>query len=240
MDSGSLLPGILLLQQSFNLVLIDLPRGDGACSLESYASDVCEVVKQLSPASSIGILGHSFGGYVAVEALLQAPAFFDFAILCNTFSNVSDGLEYISYTSKLLHAPSADEIESAYNCSPKRDEDFKQLMLGYAPLYFPELSPEDARAILSQWSYDAASYNNAVANIYSKIDLTQKCRHIAAKCLVIGGARDKVVSPNEVDRLVQLMPNAKGVKMANVGHFPFLTASSAFQRAVDTWYSQLS
>ncbi|PIR19953.1 MAG: hypothetical protein COV45_08220 [Deltaproteobacteria bacterium CG11_big_fil_rev_8_21_14_0_20_47_16] len=240
MDHTSLKPGILSLQSLFDLHFIDLNHDGGAYSLSRYASDVCEVVKKVAPSSPIGLFGHSFGGHVAMEALLQAPAFFDFAILANTFCNVADWIDYISYTSKLLHNPSAEAIEAAYNNSSKKDADFKQLMLGYAPLYFPEISLEEARRIMAQWHYYAAPYNDAVANIYSKIDMTQKCRHILAKCLVIGGAQDKIVAPQEVDRLVQLIPNATGVKIPNACHFPFITESKMFESAVQKWCKKVA
>lgn len=236
LDRQSLLPGITSLETQFNLVFVDL-RWDGASSVESYASQVCEVVQKTAPSSPIGIFGHSFGGHVAMEALASAPAFFDFGILCATFCNAADWFEYISYTSKLLHHPSAAEIEAHYNQSLKTDDDFKEMMLAYAPLYFPELSVEAARDIMKKWNYFAAPYNDAVANIYAKIDMTQRCRRIMAKCLVIGGGQDKIVPPDEPDKLAKLIHNATAAIIDDAGHFPFLTKPNEFQRVVEQYFT---
>lgn len=238
LDHQSLLPGLKSLENRFNLVFVDL-RWDGASSVEAYASQVCEAVRALAPTSPIGIFGHSFGGHVAMEALASAPAFFDFGILCATFCRAVDWFEYLSYTSKLLHHPSAVEIEARYNQSPKTDDDFKTMMLAYAPLYFPELSVEAARDIMAKWNYSAAPYNDAVANIYAKIDMTQRCRRIMAKCLVIGGGQDKIIPPDEAHKLSKLIHNAGAVIIPDAGHFPFLTRPAEFQQAVEQYFISL-
>lgn len=235
LDHQSLLPGIKSLQDLFDLVLIDL-HWNGASSLESYASEVCDVIRKKAPSSPIGIFGHSFGGQVAMEALSSAPAYFDFGILCATFCNVADWMGYISFTSKLLHHPSAAEIEMKYNESPKQDADFKVMMLAYAPLYFPELPDEEAKTLMAQWNYMAAPYNNAVENIYATIDMTQRCRRIVAKCLVIGGGQDKIVPPDEPVKFTKLIHNAKAAIIPNAGHFPFLTRPDEFRSLVEAWW----
>ncbi len=216
-------------------MFVDL-RGDVGSSLESYASEVCEAVQKAAPASPIGIFGHSFGGHVAMEAMASAPAFFDFGILCATFCNAADWAEYVSYTSKLLHHPNATDIEMQYYKSQKQDADFKAMMLAYAPLYFPELPVEEAKTLMTQWTYTASRYNNAVENIYTTIDMTQRCRRIMAKCLVIGGGQDKIVSPDEPVKFSKLIHNAQAVTIPTAGHFPFLTRPDAFRSSVESWW----
>lgn len=197
LDHQSLLPGLNSLQDLFTLKFVDL-RWEGLSSVEAYASQVCEVVRETAPASPIGIFGHSFGGHVAMEAMAAAPAFFDFGILCATFCNAADWVEYMSFTSKMVPHSNATEIEKSYHQSLK---------------------------------------NNVMETVYAKIDMTQRCRRIMAKCLVIGGGQDKIVPPDEPHKLAKLIHNVTAAIINDAGHFPFLTKPDEFQRIVEQHFT---
>lgn len=196
LDHHSSLPGITSLQTLFNLVFVDL-RWDHSSSVEAYASQVCNVVQEMAPVSPIGIFGHSLGGLVAVEAMASAPAFFDFGVLCSTFCNAADWVNYMSFTSKTVHHSAAIDIEKQYHQRLKKD---------------------------------------VIESVYAKIDMTQRCRRIMAKCLVIGGGQDKIVAPDETLKLAKLIYNADASIIPNAGHFPFLTESEVFLKTIEAWW----
>jgi proline iminopeptidase len=243
---SSLKPGMLALAKTFDLVLLD-PRGhgdsdkpkDGNYSMAAYARDtlaVARALKESAPASALlGILGHSFGGCVAMEALSIEPELFDFSVLVASPFDASWRGGIAEVLEQLGIAESTQAEGKRFIAAPT-DESCKDLMVNYAPLYFPELGQEEARKIMRQWSFTVAPYLVGNAAILPELNLAAKALRIEVPSLVVAGKRDAVIPSAHMARLGALIPRATYREIEGAGHFPFQTQENAFFSAVNDWW----
>lgn len=241
----SLLPGILELEQIFDLVFIDT-RGDGDSSqptsgdysLESYARDLNEIKSQLHPHSEVGILGHSFGGFIAIKALALFPSQFKFGILSNTSMDDSWRKSASLAANQLTDYQDILALHKTVQDNPT-DENWKNLTLRYAPLYFPELTRDQATKVMESWAYRAAPYIFASHNIFADLNLETESKKISAPCLVVGSPLDRVVPWSSQQDLAKNLRNSKTVLIDGTGHFPFTTQPKKFLNVVHTWWTNI-
>lgn len=70
-------------------------------------------------------------------------------------------------------------------------------------------------------------------------DLSARLGELNLPCLVVGGNRDRLVSPASVDATADRIPGARAVEIAGAGHAPFISRPQVFWRAVHDFLETL-
>lgn len=247
LSADSLFSGLLDLSDSFNLVFID-QRGcgdsdvapDGNYRLEDFASDLMEVVAQVSAKNQpVGLFGHSLGGMIAIKALGLYPETFHFSILSNTA--MDDKWRAASKnSSSTLNDQEISSIMAKLAKDPTNDQYMQELAIAYGPLYFPELKFDEARAKMKKFTYRAANWNFMSGHVYPGMNLRDDLSKHRCQTLVIGGEIDPVVPVSCQRSIVEALSN-KGqmTTIVGAGHFPFTTRRTEFNESIKTWWNKV-
>ena len=74
-------------------------------------------------------------------------------------------------------------------------------------------------------------------NILSSADLRPMAEELDLPVLLIGGEKDRLVSPRALERVAALLPDARVEIMPDCGHAPFVSRPDNFVRRVKTFYN---
>lgn len=163
----------------------------------------------------IFILGHSFGGSLALEYVKRRGAeALDGLILMSWIHELKNWFEDY-YERKLKNS---DTPEEDY----KDDEDFRAKTVAIADQYFSKTHLQEGRKLLAESRYDLALYrkiNETFFNAYSGIATLKK---LDVPVLSIAGADDDVVSLAHLRRGSAFNSKIKAVEIAGAAHFPFV------------------
>jgi proline iminopeptidase len=209
-------PGIVGLVQRGCEVMIFDQRGHGDSSTaapsgythEVWATDVFNLAHHFGW-NKFALLGHSYGGFIALEYATRWPESLNGLVLVSTSAG-----------------PVAAEPASCFTGQDLRD-------------YFARRWPEFFAGSDKHWEvfnllrFSAAPYRAAFTHELPGYDLRPKVRTITVPTLLIVGSEDHY-RPH-MQWLAEELPSASLRVLANVGHFPFLEAPEAFLQIVSTF-----
>lgn len=196
-----------LLKKNYSLYFLDLP-GFGMSQtpytdygLAEYKKIVCEFIKKLG-LKNINLIGHSFGGSIAIKTALDNPSFLKKIILVNAAGVRSSSLEknikvFFARILKPLFAPSFMQ--------PIRARFYR--MIGSEYLDIPLMSKIFAKIVAE--------------------DLTLDLPKIAIPTLIITGSDDKDTPESQAKEMNRKIKGSKLVVLP-AGHFSFLDAPEEF------------
>jgi len=206
-------PGILNLSEHGIQVIIPDQRGHGNSSRSSdaeythatWAADVRSLAQHLDLSRS-ALLGHSYGGFLALEYAVRWP----------------DSLTHL-----VLVATSAGPV-SARSVTVATDAELREYFHGLWPLFF--VGENKHLDLFERVGFSAGPYNAAFKRELPAYDLRERVRHLRIPMLLIVGRTD----PYRVhmEWLAENTPSATLSVFEGVGHFPFIEASVDFVREV--------
>lgn len=202
-DVSTFWPMIDFLKDNFTLWLIDLP-GFGRSDLpkkQFTISDFAETIARFIKNNHIKkpmVLGHSYGGKVAIKLASLYPNSIDKLIL-----EGSSGIKSQKTLFQILIFPVAKIahflLPDIFNTRSKiRNKLYKKLESDYK---------------------DAGNMKDIFLNTL-KEDLTEDLSKITAETLLIWGERDRAVPLRYGKKMYQLIKNSKLVVLEDIGHFP--------------------
>lgn len=174
----------------------------GADSIEGLINEI-DVALPHCRGGRLFILGHSFGGSLALEYVKRRGA------------DALDGLILVSWVHELKNSGAPEE-------DYKDDEDFRAKTVAIAEQYFSKTHLDEGRKILEASRYDLLLYrkiNETFFNAFSGVDILKK---LDMPVLSVAGAEDDVVSLSHVRRGCALNTKIKPVEIAGAAHFPFV------------------
>ncbi len=214
----------------FRLIIMDTRgMGDTECSKEPYtirtvADDVVSLMDMLDIPSA-HILGLSLGGLVAQEIAITYPERVRKLVLGCTFASAD--VANASLESKRAFGVAGDSGEQVRNVDVDRLMDFMVSSAFNNPLYRGSIQllrkipvPVDPRGHIDQ--INAARGYSAIGRLHL----------IKAPTLVITGAADRLVPPENSEFLAAHIPGARLVKIPDGSHAFFMEKSGAFNREV--------
>jgi pimeloyl-ACP methyl ester carboxylesterase len=173
------------------------------------------------------LIGHSLGGYIALEYARRVSAWTRGLVLVNPFysrSQLPFLLRNISNRTN-LSGPVVGKIPERF---VRLFVDVSSVATGHSIGAIHSL-PERIRA---QTALDYKRTAAGVYNIPGNIpDITEALPEINTPALVIWGDRDQTLSPASFPRLVSALPKAKGDSL-RAGHAPHQSNSAAFNQRV--------
>jgi 3-oxoadipate enol-lactonase len=220
-------PQLEALSGDHRVVLLDLPgyglTQDSAVpnSLEAFASGLGATLA--GPfAGPVVLVGHSFGGYIALELYRTHPEKFRALVLTDTRSEADD-------------APTrAKRLATVERLSdPSEGLDVEATVRGLlAPATWRAAGPlvASVRGIVS--SARSPAIIGSLEAIARRADLTPVLRTIRVPTLVVWGEEDQLIPPAQSQAMIGQIPGAAGIGIAAAGHLPFLESPEEFARAL--------
>lgn len=227
-----LLPSMERLAERHQVILYD-QRGagrsedSGEISLDGYVEDL-EGVRRAFGFEKISIVGHSWGGLVAMRYAAAHPEAIDKMVLLNSMMASSDDFALFAKQWRQVLAPYLDEMEQikkspAYLAGdPDTAEQFFKIL--FAP-YFA--SREQVHLVNFRSSIEAnlkwiATYDLFCKTLLSHpFDYFPDLKNLTCETLVVHGEADIIPSILS-EHLHHTIPGSKFVMMHNCGHFPFV------------------
>jgi pimeloyl-ACP methyl ester carboxylesterase len=219
-DAGALrVPGILNLAARGVRVIIPDQRGHGRSersspseySHQTWAADAHDLAERLK-LSRLALLGHSYGGFLALEYAKRWPE---------------------SLTHLVLVATSAGPV-SVRAADVSTDAELREYFRGIWPRFF--VGEDKHWPLFETLQFSADAYTAAFARELPRYDLRQDVSRIDVPTLLIVGSGDPYRTPMEW--LAAQMPNATLCALDGVGHFPFIEAAEQFTERVATFIAE--
>jgi proline iminopeptidase len=213
-DGGSLrVRGILDLAEHGIRLIIPDQRGHGRSersdpvdySHATWTADVRDLTQGLG-LRRFALLGHSYGGFLALEYAIRWPE---------------------SLTHVILVATSAGPI-SAHAADVRTDADVRELFRGIWPWFFA--GDDKHWPLFESLQFSADAYTAAFARELPAYDLRARIDRIDVPALLIVGQRDPYRA--DMEWLAAHLPASTLCTLDGVGHFPFVEAAEEFSDRV--------
>ena len=173
------------------------------------------------------LIGHSLGGYLALEYARRVSAWTRGLVLIDPFYSISQ-LPLILRRTYRHPSLSGLVTGSLPEWVFRIVVDITSVSMGHSSGALHAL-PERIRA------QTALDYTRTAAGVYNipntGVDLTDHLPSISRPTLVVWGERDQTLAPSSFHRLVELMPHATG-KSIRAGHVPHQSNAEWFNEQV--------
>lgn len=207
-------------------------------NLKTYVDDIESIRKSLG-VNKISLMGHSFGGLLAMLYAGSYPESTDRLILTNSMVVTNDDIgAFFAELSKRV-SPFQKEID-ALEKSPKFLAGDPKIVREVSKLYFQTYLHNPALIDkLNLWKTQKENVNGAKvwgifkADLFMKpFDFLAELRTIQCPTLVIHGA-DDVIPLISSEHIHNAIPNSSLVEIEQCGHFPFVEQPEVFFKAVE-------
>ena len=173
------------------------------------------------------VIGHSLGGYIALEYARRVSAWTRSLILVNPFYSISQLPLFLRRTYR--HPTLSGFIASRLpEWMFRIVVDITSMSMGHSAGAIHSL-PEHVRA------QTALDYTRTAPGVYNLpnviLDLTEFLPHIEAPTLVVWGDRDQTLAPASFSKMVHAMPRAVG-KTIQASHVPHQSHAQEFNTHV--------
>jgi 3-oxoadipate enol-lactonase len=227
-------PQLDALSGSEHVMLLDLP-GYGLAqgmpvpdSLTGFAESVHRTLVQHAQVPVV-LVGHSFGGYVALELIGRHPELVAGLVLTNTRSgpDTPEAREKRLATARRLSGPD-ERLDLEATC--------RSLV---APATWEAGGPvvDQVRAIVR--GVRSSTIIPTLTAIAHRRDLTPVLSTIRVPTLVVWGEDDQLIPPAQSQSMVAPLESGIGTGIARAGHLPSLEAPSEFTQALRTLLARL-
>jgi len=205
------------------------PAGPYTASL--LAADLAGLLNALGIESAV-VMGHSMGGFIAQAFALEYPGKVSKLILCSTNFGGPRHVPITAEAMKVLTDISSDPVTRFKN----------GLIISTAP-GFSEKHPE----VLQEWlewrlanPLDVAGYQAQMAIglglLAEETAFEHKLKQISVPALILFGAHDKVVPPENANLLAQQLSRSEVVILPDAGHF-FPIETPEMAASAGSWFA---
>jgi len=236
------------LSKNYRVILFD-QRGTGASTVRAYdsanvnvdliLSDMSVLIGQLGY-ESVSVLGHSFGGILAMSFAEKYPQRITKLILS---ASAGINLDFVSYfpdnIAQRLPTSSSriSQVLAAAQTFKERQEAFYAAISNNVPAYLfdKEKVPELRAALTRPGSYNPDFNLLLWSDLFSKhYDLSQKLGKFTKPTLVIQGRQD-ILGDETAIRIHEAIKQSKLVFLNKCGHVAWLDQPEAFLKELDTF-----
>jgi proline iminopeptidase len=250
-DHHYLLPEMDRLADSFRLIYYD-QRGRGRSaaairpdevSIDSEIEDL-DSVRRCFGLDSVAVLGHSWGGVLAMEYATRHPDRVSHLILVNTAPASAE--DFLAFRQHLLRARPSGDVErmQALASSPRYQTGDLEAEAEYYRIHFsvalrqPERLEQVIGRLREHFTEESLLTARAIENrLYDETwrsdgyDLIPKLRALDIPTLVLHGA-DDLVPAALAAHIAQAMPRGRLVVLEECGHFAYLESPDAVHERV--------
>ena len=245
MDQGYLLPGMAALAKKHQVVFYDqLGCGrstatvidESHITINSFVEDI-ETLRQALKFEKVTIVGHSWGGMLAMYYAVKYPKNIKKLVLMNTVT--SAGMEEFLDEVEKRTMPSAGEFEKL-KASQEFIDSEPQAIAQYYRLFFQYYfhNPKDLEKLNLQLEPKGAATGVKVAKILEEsifgkyTDQHADLQKLKIPTLIIRGESD-VIPMSAANSMAHSIKSSKLVVLKNCGHFPYIEQPAQWLEAVE-------
>jgi len=236
-----------LLAKDYQLVFYD-QRASGRSSgvddttrltISQFANDL-EMLRQQLEINRLNLLGHSFGGLLAMYYAISYPDNVNKLLLIDT-APASWELNFPYFWKTISDRQTENDKQELTNLKSKNDFGTNpELMDRYFKIYFKpffkdsSFSQQLSFGIDENWISKFNVTNGKVWNNLGHYDIHNKLKNINAPTLIMHGDFS-VLSVDGAKAIERMIRNSKLVILKDVGHFPYMEDPKAFTKTVRTF-----
>jgi proline iminopeptidase len=239
LDHTGFRPWLSPLADLVQLVYIDL-RGQGrsgevpleTCTINQMADDL-EQLRQYLGVERPLILGHSFGGFVALTYAVRYPENYSGLILVDTAAKLDAESAMATAQRMLQDRPEVMQaVLGAFTGQIKTEEQMRTWWKEVTPLYMQHYDPIITTLMFDRMLMKADVMNHVLGgDEMANYDLTDRLETIKYPVLAICGESDWITPVNSSWTIAQRVALGKLVVLQNAGHFSYLEQSARFMQA---------
>lgn len=204
-------------------------------TIDRFVADV-DAVRAAAGVASIDILGHSFGGLLALHYALAHPDRVGHLVLVDPDPPSRPLWETYKQRLETRTAPEEAATMASIVAQPDWGSNPEATEAWFAIRMRAYVSDPDRAAYINM-PFDEMTLNNytitypAIRENLGEWDLHDKLAGVIAPTLIVAGS-DSIFPPEAMQSLDDVLSDSRLVFLENVGHFPFIEAPEAFRRLV--------
>jgi 3-oxoadipate enol-lactonase len=198
----------------------DTPSGE--TTMAQYAADVHELLQSLATGPVV-LIGHSMGGYVALEFARQFPESLCGLVLVNTKAT-GDSAEVAAGrrgTAAQVRAQGVQIVIDAMAPMMLTEDNRDSLMM------------EQVRGLMLASKPEGVI--GALLGMAGRADSTDLLARIEVPTLVVSGTDDRLMSPSESEKMASAIHGAQLSLIPNAGHLTAFEQPDKFNRILNAW-----
>lgn len=184
----------------------------------------------------IVVLGHSYGGFLALEYALAHPERVEGLVLIGTSATMRHW--DVVHANLATHDPTPEQLRAFEDRPFSDDGEMAATLSALLPVYFHR--PDDS--VLGELRQMVVSVEASVAGgrCLADYDLRGELGNIDVPALVLGGRHDFIMPPQHTAvPLAAGLPRSELVVFEDSGHFPFIEETDHFTEVVAGWLARL-
>jgi proline iminopeptidase len=192
-----------------------------------------ESLRQHLGLGKVAVLGHSYGGFIALEYALRYPASLSHLILLDTAAVFNYGEEIMDNARAMGATPAMLEALAA---SVADDEAMKSMLKLILPLYFYRYQP--AYEALFAETIISAALEGQQEQMLASYNLLPHLHEIGCPTLLLVGRYDFICPPSQAQLMHEHIPHSRLVVFEHSGHLPWIEEPALFIQTLKGWLEQ--
>lgn len=206
---------------------------DTPITMKTYLDDLDALISQLGK-EKVSLVGHSWGGYIAMRYALEHPEKVDKLVLSNSMPACSQDLQLLFDNFVKLMAPDLMKLDEIKNSNAFKAGD-PEVHKAYYRLFFSKYfhNPDMIEQLNLPFTADSAlksiSTGDTLRNevFFTPYDYRSQLGALSMPALIIHGVSD--VIPEAVsETFYHSIPDSKLVVMPECGHFPYIEKPKSY------------
>ena len=253
-DHTYLLPDMDRLSDTYRLIYYD-QRGRGKSAQNTEPDDVSiesemidlDTLRKYYQLESVALLGHSWGGLLALEYAIRHPECVSHLILMNT-APVSHADYLLLRQERLRSSPADMEKLKARATDARYHEGDPDTVAGYYRIHFraalrqPEHLDQVIKSLRESFTKEGIRKAREIETrlmyetwLSDEYNLIPKLKLLAVPTLILHGDSDFI--PLEcIHPIIQAIPEAQFTLLKDCGHFSYLECPDQVREAIDSFF----
>jgi proline iminopeptidase len=202
--------------------------GPSTYNLEQMADDI-EGLRLTLGCGPIIVLGHSFGGMVALTYVLKYQASVRAALFCNTSASRRFRDDAWEFVKRIATPEQMAMLPRLFDGKLESLEEYSVWWHTCMPLYFREGGDKDlVDQLVDRERGQIDVVNHMMAHELPNYDVVDKLGTITVPSLVVAGRHDWVTTVPQLKTIADGIPGSELIVYERTGHFPFIEEQDQF------------
>ena len=243
-DGSVFLPGAQALADRHRLLIVDLPgngRSLGGDPAEWTYAGFARAVQTLAAELALEdwtLLGHSFGGFVTMQHLVDFPGSAARVVASCTDADEEPAPGAPEDDFEGLPAEVAAGVEAAFEreASVTTPEEARDVWAEQMPFFAG--SPESLPALEAAFADVVYQPEMAWERDWGELHALEALASAEIPILAIAGEHDRATPPAAARRIAETAPRGELLVIEGTGHFPFVEAPERYWPALGDWLAR--